>query len=308
MEEPQFRCFMMSGDQTEPKEEILFRQDPAKKSSFHLNSRVVNETPKPAHLVIEYRSNSSRSLPFFLGGFQLVSNAKNVEVYLTEEKSGKESYLMTCKGIFFEEGENGEQWLKILSVVPGGPRAVTRLHIKLLSLQPKDEASGRLASLKITARLPKVEAQPELNTPTSGQSNNFAPNASVREPSHASSAANGSIPLTQADLGAAMASMSMMARATEDSVTKAMATQFQHLEQNLEAKWTRTDQHIISLTSVVVSQKAVLEERSRVLEQQQATIKKQAEQINTLLEQQRELLDLVRDIRRDSKGESNSDR
>jgi hypothetical protein len=82
---------------------------------------------KPAHLKFEYRSNPDvdATSPFFLEGFQLVSNEKHVELYLTD-KEGKETYLMTSKGI------------------------------QLPSLKPKDATLAFLQSMKITTRIPEA--------------------------------------------------------------------------------------------------------------------------------------------------------
>lgn len=314
--EPQLRLWMGSGDQTDDTNVHYFTQDPSKKTAFLLDLDVERRIDNPAHLIVEYRSASSRNIPFFLGGFQIIANAKSVEVYLTEEKTGMEGYLMTSKGILFEKGEIVGERLKAMCVVPGGPRAVTRLHLKLLSLQPKGETSALLASLRLTARLPEIESvRLEAATldskppPTVSQHSNHVAshqNAAKTATSHADTAiAEGSIgspAITQADIGIAMSSMSFMARTTEENMTRAMIAQFTKLEHYLEARWTKMEQNVDFLTSVVVSQKTDLEEKLKLIEQQQDIINLQGEQMNRLLEQQQELTESVKAMQLEMRG------
>jgi hypothetical protein len=305
------------------------RQEEGKTSSFLLQPDTPVTIVKPAHLKVEYRSNSDvdETSPFFLGGFQLVSNAKHVEVYLTD-KEGKETYLMTSKGSMFEKGENGEEWYKAVSVVPGGLRPITMLRVKLLSLKPKDATLAFLQSLKITARIPegspqqeteqapsaakkapspskipslssKPQASPTKSSPSPTVPNgpterSSRPSKSRTESSSSSSAQPSSTAaLTQQDLGAAMSSLSLMAKNAEDRIENVMCERFAKMEGFLEAKWERMEKRVLSLTSVVISQKTLLGQKLKVMNQQQEVLTAQAEQLGSLSQVQKEMYEKI---------------
>ena len=323
----ELRCSLFcSGPAQKGEPEIsTCRQEEGKKSSFLLQTDDDTSITivKPAHIKLEYRSNPEESTvtsPFFLGGFQLVSNAKHVEVYLTD-KDGKESYLMTSKGIMFEKGEMGEEWYKAVSVVPGGPRPIMELHIKLLSLKPKDATIAFLKSLKVTARIPdtSLPASPSPRIPpavaaaTSASAQSPPSKEAMLEcsspkvqatkpsPSRASNASSkssttGSPALTQSDLGAAMSSLSLMARNAEDRIENAMCERFAKMEGFLDARWEKMEKHVHSLSSVVLSQKTLLAHKVKVTNQQQETLNAQAEQMDNLSKHQKGMSETISNL------------
>jgi hypothetical protein len=94
-------------------EKVFFLQEEGKKSSFLLepdkdkeSSNSFYTVQKPANIVIEHTNGT-----FFLGGFQIVSTAKSVEIYLTD-KEGKETYLTTSKAISFNKEDTTAPWHK----------------------------------------------------------------------------------------------------------------------------------------------------------------------------------------------------
>jgi hypothetical protein len=160
------------------------------------------KTVAPAHIYIHKQqrpleSSQASSPPvdaydniFMLGGFQLVSNAKAIEVYITKAKmssttgkykvSSKEEYLTTIRGYLVKDAaaaapstsassatepstgnddnngnssnKNSSDCLyKVLCVVPGGPRPVYCVHLKLLSLQQQQPTSNNGTTMTTTA-------------------------------------------------------------------------------------------------------------------------------------------------------------
>ena len=268
---------------------------------------------------MEYSASSSSDskLVYVLGGFQLVCNAKHCEVYLTTEtKDGnsnnniKEEYLMTAKGLSFGKGTNGEEWQKAVCVIPGGPRPVLGLRVKLLSLKPSGDTTAKVQSMKLTARMPETttttSALAQSSTDTSSSSmpsgqgkarNATSPSGTAAAPAPPPASTQRSAPMTQADLGAAMASLSILARSTEDSMEKTMTDKFHHLENTLQTRWTALEQHVASLTTVNLSQRNMVAEQTKLMELQQSTMHAQSEQIQTLLEQQKSMTCTLQELR-----------
>jgi hypothetical protein len=299
---PRLQCSLLSEQpsssnrpqDTNATDTAFLKQESGKKSSFLLAAKGDSKVclfskSKPAHLVIERREGNIRH-PFFLGGFQIVSNSRNVEVYLSD-KEGKEEYLMTSRGLLVDDNATSDgHWHKAVSVVPGGPREITRLHVKLLSLRPSGEVSAKLQFMKVTARLPEIE----LSLPPPHDNNNNNNNSSDR-----SASANNVptvAPLTQSDLGAAMASMSIIARAAEDRLEKSMKAQ---IEGALGTRWTSMEQHVLSLTSAIISQKNVMEQQNQLVLKQQEMLENQERVLNTLLNRQSELLSTFHTLQQD---------
>ena len=266
-----------------------------KKSSFLLPDSPHNDhyaIPTPAHIILEYRVDGKPQI-FYLGGFQLVSNARHCEVYLSDQE-GKETYLMTSKGISFDGDYN-----KAVSVVPGGPRAITRLHVKLLSLRPMEgDTTARLQSFKVTARCPESSASSSGEKTTTTTTTNGNKTTTTAAPSIPTSTYISPPPLTQSDLGAAMASMSIMARSTENRIEQALQDRFASMDQNLGVRWTKMEHHILQLTSVVVSQKQVMLEQNGLVVKQQHKLVDQGNMINELMVQQTELLQLTQTLQK----------
>ncbi|KAL7572535.1 hypothetical protein ACA910_000358 [Epithemia clementina (nom. ined.)] len=145
----------------------------------------------PAESIISL-SPSQETRAWAVGGFQLVSNARQVQVYstatshppyaatttplpplATASREGNESYIMTVKGLPVTSSGNGatnEKWYKALCAVPGGPRPVVSIRLVFDNL----DAGGsegfvrfQLQWLKLTARVtainrlkPEVQQQP----------------------------------------------------------------------------------------------------------------------------------------------------
>ena len=300
-------------------------QETGKKSSY-LKTDIDKKFAKPGHLVIEYENDENK--PFYLGGFQLVSNARHVEVYLTtfdddsSPDGGKEKYLSTNKGIAVDQEK---KWYKVVSVIPGGPKPVKRLHIKLLSVQPEEQDTVAVQMVKVTARIPETvpvpsKEQTKASVVSSSNSHPGIPSASNLQAtmmasmmgmspansmhsrtslgggSVAPSPSTGAPGLTQSDLGSAMATMSLLVRSTEERVEQTVKTSVQDLAQSMQTHMNKLEHHVLQLTSVVVSQKNVMHEQRDLTIKQQSRLLEQEQQIHTLLEQQTELLSLVTNL------------
>jgi len=279
-----------------------FQPDQGKKSSFLLEESFT--ITQPAHLTIEcFSATSFDANIFVLGGFQLVSNAKQVEIYTTDQV-GKETYLMTSKGVQSEKGENGEEWKKAVCVVPGGPRPILGLKIKLSSLLPKESNEAMVKSLKLTARYQEVlPAMTQPKTPIVEVSNTGVAPTVPRTGSGLPSSGTVNVPassgITDADLRAAMGSLSIMARTTESAIESSMTEKFHVFDGIMQQRFTILQQNLIALTSVISSQQKTLEQQTQMLEAQQRMIKTQSEQIESLLSHQNvasEKMNQIQDI------------
>jgi hypothetical protein len=265
--EPRFQCILTNDVEKVPDntESLYFEQEEGKKSAFVLNldSAAIST---PAHVWITCFPQDT----FLFGGLELVSNARNVEIYLTDQDD-KEAYLTTCRGIVAGDAHTV---FKCLLVCPGGPRPVLRLHLKLLSLKPASCTEARLYLIKLKGRLPPPKQQQEA-TATDSSSETLQ-----QTPSQRSNAP----PLTQADMGAAMAGVSMLVRSVESSLLQSVQASLDQMEKKFDARCDRIEQYLM-------------------LQQQQALIQQQQEQerFNTLSsqlmlqmkEQQNELVFLI---------------
>ena len=251
---PQLTCYFKSrnenGDDDASTEttsgKALLCQETGKKSSFLLqpkNEQSPKDTdtkgginwysvPKPGHLFVEQDNHPTDTKGFFFGGLQLIFDARNIEIYLTSPE-GKESYLMTCKGIPYkmngkenvsQESESKVEWRRALCVVPGGPRCISSLRIKLIgATSPPDSTTVKMQFLKLTARIVNASA-PSPRTPATPQRvkanpQSFSPNMFGPPTMNMNATSDSEPPLTQKDLGAAMAGLSFMARKTEENET-----------------------------------------------------------------------------------------
>lgn len=265
--EPRFQCILTNDVEKVPDntESLYFEQEEGKKSAFVLNldSAAIST---PAHVWITCFPQDT----FLFGGLELVSNARNVEIYLTDQDD-KEAYLTTCRGIVAGDAHTV---FKCLLVCPGGPRPVLRLHLKLLSLKPASCTEARLYLIKLKGRLPPPKQQQEATATDSSSA------ALQQTPSQRSNAP----PLTQADMGAAMAGVSMLVRSVESSLLQSVQASLDQMEKKFDARCDRIEQYLM-------------------LQQQQALIQQQQEQerFNTLSsqlmlqmkEQQNELVFLI---------------
>eukprot|EP00980_Cylindrotheca_fusiformis_P028458 scaffold22600_cov195-Cylindrotheca_fusiformis.AAC.2 len=356
-ETAQLVCWTTSGDDSphsvDNTSNQRLDQETGKKSSFllHLEDAVLE---KPMHTQVIVENNSQNNF-FFLGGFQIISNAKQSDVYLTDN-DGNEKILTTSRGIPFEKG-NGEKWFKAVCVIPGGPRSVTRLRLRLSSLQPADTTILRVKYLKLTARIPEKAAVPQKAAPpreqlgamplpalkdagsplggaqpsalsfmfhphqqspfaeTSRTNLNFGgvpskhPHLNAASPPTSTSNPHSNLQnspssqrLTQDDLGAAMAGISMMARSTQKEMEESLNQHVSKLQQSVDARWIKMEGYISSLTSVVVSQKTVLDEKCKILMQQHETISEQSRQISALVKTQQEMVSTLIALQSDVSG------
>jgi hypothetical protein len=111
-------CTLQAVDSMEAPKRIRLRPDADKKSVVWLD-------PLDLDSVSRHHSVSGNGIYecylehiCFIGGFQLTSNARQVQVYLTPDAiSSPEAYLTTVKGLSSSE----QQWCKAQCVIPGGP-------------------------------------------------------------------------------------------------------------------------------------------------------------------------------------------
>lgn len=119
---------------------------------------------------------------FFLGGFQLVSTARKIEVYVTKVGNPNEELLMTCRGIPVRDKDSNQphDCFKVFSVVPGGPRPIKKLRLRLLSGddgpsspaaagETKTPSSTKLVMIQLTGRIPDFQKQEQPNQQQQGQ-------------------------------------------------------------------------------------------------------------------------------------------
>ncbi|KAL3906038.1 MAG: hypothetical protein SGILL_009438 [Bacillariaceae sp.] len=286
-------------------------QEEGKKSSFLLlepkDDTAFYCVEKPPCVVIEYTESESDVNTFFLGGFQLISSAKSTEVYLTDLQ-GKETYLTTSKGIPFNKEDTTASWYKAITVVPGGPRPISRLRIKLLSLRPTDASVAKLQFIKLTARIAEPPSPTSISQHSSslktspngnsGNENNGKKNVAFEETRSAAtglhrpttkSPLSSPAGITQSDIGAAMAGVSFMARSTEKSIEETLNDQTKRMEKYFGSCFLRLDQQMQFLQRHLIVQQQLIQENNDVMLQQQQLITDQSTQLRTLLQQQEDM-------------------
>mmetsp|Transcript_20623 Transcript_20623/g.42402 ORF Transcript_20623/g.42402 Transcript_20623/m.42402 type:complete len:630 (+) Transcript_20623:43-1932(+) len=294
--------------------------------------------PTPANMVIEHdvrpatdaTSESINYSSFFFGGLQLVFSAKTIEIYLTVP-GGEETYLMTCKGIPYNKDEkknvsnestssiqsNAPLWRRALCVVPGGPRCVSSLRIKLIgSTSASDKTTINVQHIKLTARTvnpsqssfrrpmaPKSSHTTSTNPQTAGRtippSLNRSAFAPMTSSPHDSASMSSEPPLTQSDLGAAMAGLSFMARKTEENITALFKQQSKKMEDHLESYFAGIDQQMRTLKPVIVAQHQLIAENQTMIKKQQQIMDHQNTQINKLLNGNQDLKVRVQSLQAD---------
>ena len=271
--------------------DLSFRRDAEKKSAFWLEDGE-HTMAEPAHCIIMGETT------FALGGFQLVSNARTVEIYLVEAKNeaDEEVYLTTCRGVPSDGIDN----YKVTCVIPGGPRAVTTLHLKLLGLKPNKTDTARLSSIKLTARLPEQEnsvAAPANSTSSQQVDTHHSPAPANRQqmrlpPQISAVANNPSSPtaLTGEDLGSAMAGLSFLVRSTQDTLLSTMKQSQQELKVGMDQQLLQLQQQV---QQIQISQQRLLEQQGKMMQQQAEAIERQQKQLATVVEDNRKLYTLV---------------
>ena len=330
---------------------VVLSQESGKKSSYllqrkqgqHVENANANadgkdnidwySIPKPAHLIVEHdkhasstNTESNNDGTFFFGGLQLVFNSKNIEIYLTSP-GGKETYLMTCKGIPYKSNEKGDiskeaesirpkvvEWRRALCVVPGGPRCISSLRIKLIgATSVTDSTFIKVRYMKLTARIVNHSPPPATRTPTlkspipttnpqqvERNLPSFNPNmfASALMTSTGSES-NAEPPLTQKDLGAAMAGLSFMARKTEENMAELFKQQSKFVEDHLESYSTRMEMQMRALKPTLAAQHQIMKDNQTIMKEQQQMMDYQTTQINKLLSDNQDLQVRVQSLQAD---------
>jgi hypothetical protein len=227
--------------------------------------------PKPSHIVIE---NASINSTFFFGGFQIICNAKNVEIYLTNHE-GKETYLMTCKAIPYKKDDvaaavSTQKWYRAMCVVPGGPRSISKLRLKIVGSSSEHDM---ILYMKLTARLAENTSPRKSEKVDQKASNHlkFAP------PTTNTTA------LTQSDLGSAMAGLSFMAREQEKNMTELVKEQSIRTEKFMESYFLRMELNLRDIKSTITAQHQSIKENQIIINEQKRIMEDQGSQINQLL-------------------------
>lgn len=227
---PRFQCILTNDPEKASSDPLWFEQEEGKKTSFLLElNDAAGEIQKPAHVIL--RAGDS----FLFGGLEFVSNARNVEVYLTE--NDKETYLTTSRGLLVSGDDNPHRF-KCIVVCPGGPRAVTRVHLKLLSLKPESCTGATLHLMKLKGRMPPSKQEKgntqKTSAPLSVTTSNLTVSTEMVPPG-----------LIQADMGAAMTGVSMLVRSVESSLLESVKVSLDMVEKRLGARLDRIEQYLI---------------------------------------------------------------
>lgn len=250
----QFVCYVTNDESIPSVETFAFVPEGGKRSSFILTAPHDDATllgvEAPAHLCIQAVSlYDNRCVPFVLGGFEIVSNSRNLEIYVSDENN-KEAYLTTCRGIKWRPDSNAivttspsaetnaidkqqppdDTLHKALLVIPGGPRTMTRIRFKMLSIQPPSHTKSLVHIVKLKGRLPQVE-----QIPSEPQHLHHVRNNSTDLPqcSTTHSSPPQEQPLSTSDVAAALAGVSMMVHSTEERLTKVLESSLIKLNQGI---------------------------------------------------------------------------
>mmetsp|Transcript_17496 Transcript_17496/g.25876 ORF Transcript_17496/g.25876 Transcript_17496/m.25876 type:complete len:455 (+) Transcript_17496:146-1510(+) len=278
-----FGCIVTRDESTQRQQNgdkcYSFGQEENKKSSFKLQFDEEERTfQRPCHVFIQ---TFSSQLPFLLGGFEFVSNSRSIEVYITESDEKKETYLTTCRGVKIPDND---LHFKSLLVIPGGPRSMVRLRLKLLSAQPKGTTNSCIYEMKLKGRLPPAGAtiieqpaatnqgitsrNPADHPPSAIHPLKIVPESAPRPPAPISPS------MSVSDISSGLAGISMMVRSTEDRLMGAMKAQF--IQQQQMTQQQLYQQHQILLTTLQTMQNTQQQLMSKVAD---------LEAQNTLLQQ-----------------------
>eukprot|EP00978_Attheya_sp_CCMP212_P006358 scaffold14384_cov48-Attheya_sp.AAC.6 len=318
------RCSFVSGDPTESsstqdettsgQQVVWLEQEEGKKSSFVLSSNS-NDEPyeihKPAHIVLECVQTTSQGAcvarDFLFGGMEILSNSRNVEVYVKDDSSDTtaERYLFTSRGMQHDSG-----YYKCLLMHPGGPGKLAQVHIKLLSLQPTPHSTSKtiasVAVLKFKGRLPDpMEIPPSTITSANSTTtaNSKEPSSSTQQNNNSKGASpanpggeeNASSQISGADLGVAMGAVSMMVRSTEDRLTKTISTDMERVESVLGQRMGSLEKSVATLSTLVVQQQVKLQQQHELLmNQQKAMLILQKKMMDTMTQNQSILMDQIK--------------
>ena len=184
MTTPTLQFTLQSTFNEEEKHAFQFRPDAKKKSVFWLGGdhdattidssneascsakRMEININSPSQAIISLKASSSDNpLPWAVGGFQLVSNARQAHVYITaaptnatSSQTEKEAFIMTVKGLPVSpesESSDDQKWYKALCAVPGGPRPAVSVRLVFDKLCNEDDSNPqfKLKWMKLTARV-----------------------------------------------------------------------------------------------------------------------------------------------------------
>ena len=266
---------------------VPLRPDAQKKSVHWLDDdSSTYDVAEPAHCYFE-TITAAPSNVFLVGGFQLISTAKTIEVYLIDTKEN-EAYLTTTRGIPHHQDDTDnnntdssnspKKYYKVVCVIPGGPRPVQQVHLKLLGLQQQPSCS--VASLRLTARLPpppKTTTAKQQAYPLFGASNPqppTIPSAGGASAGFQGAPGGGAALLSSEDLGAAMAGVSFMVRSAEERI------------------YQRLDRHQQQMQSMLVLQQQQMMLQLQQAQQQQLQVlqglQQQVQQLLVVQQQQQQ--------------------
>jgi hypothetical protein len=298
-----FRCYFTNDDSAAtdgstgsasptPMQSFDFQQEEGKKSSFLFTAPHDDfGWDKPAHLCVDAVYND-RTVPFVLGGFEIVTNSRNIEIYVVSDADDtgnkKETYLTTCRGIKVSSGDTDDQadkWYKALLVIPGGPRSMVKLRLKLLSVRPPRETKSLLHYMKLKGRLPDVQLeqlqQQQADTATQSTSHNHTHTQRKNHPQEQQQQG-----LSVSDISAALAGVSMMVHGTEERITRALESNLNQLGQGVATRLQGVEQ-------VVVMQSVAVQQLQIALQQQKEIIQQQAQMLQEMRQQQAVLMDTL---------------
>jgi len=179
---------------------------------------------------------------YALGGIQIQSSSKSIEIHLIRPGSSQEEYITTCRGIRQENDH-----FKVVWTQPGGNKPVTRMRIKLSG------QDNEIDFLRVTASLNKPKTKPvPRTTPYTGMPGMFP---GMAPPSFASMQGLGGMngmamqqtmtgmPTMQQTVdkdapqwSTAISGLAMMMKSMENRITKNLNDQINNLRQELIVK------------------------------------------------------------------------
>jgi len=199
------------------------------------------------------------------------------------------------------------EWHRAICVVPGGPRNITRLRIKLIgSISGADSITAKLHYMKLTARIPDHSSTTERTAttrkPPIATANSQRIEQNPRNSNHsmlammmgstsasATTTPTSEPPLTQSDLGAAMAGLSFMARKTEENMADLFKQQSNNMVEHMNSCFKRLEIQTYTLQSSLTVQHQLTKENQTIMKEQQRIIEYQSTQIEKLLNDNHDL-------------------
>jgi len=250
--------------------EYYFQKSKENNNVFSLDA-TCRKIPKPAHVLIDCIMEDEQ-LPFVFAGMEILSNSRNIEVYVISE-TNKEEYIQTYRGIREEKEGNDNQndktaeWYKCL-MVQQNPTNIKRLKLKFLSLRPPGKSTTHLLIdlFQVVIKLPIATAAPTSKVVTAEDSNNDT--------------------CSKSDIKTALLTMSSMAYMTEKSIIKNLK---EEIEKNKQFIQTNFEQNVNMLLNEIKNLKHVITIQNSTMKQQQETIQIILRQQQEFIENQKEL-------------------